>query len=121
MRNVLFGQASRCFHSSRLVLAQVPIGNPEVQKQITELVKKNKVVVFMKGDREAPKCGFSNAVVQILKMHGVDSYDTVDVLASDDIRQGMFISFSTHFLSCFSVQYNGRSSIRSRFWYSSLQ
>ncbi|CRK91920.1 CLUMA_CG005539, isoform A [Clunio marinus] len=57
-------------------------------KAIEDLTKKNKVVVFMKGNPEAPKCGFSNAVVQIMRMHGVQ-YDAHDVLLDDDIRQGV--------------------------------
>lgn len=57
-------------------------------EQIDKLVKKNKVVVFMKGIPDAPKCGFSNAVVQIMRMHGVE-YDSHNVLDSDDIRQGI--------------------------------
>ncbi|XP_034941450.1 glutaredoxin-related protein 5, mitochondrial [Chelonus insularis] len=57
-------------------------------KDIPNLVKKNKVVVFMKGVPEAPKCGFSNAVVQIFRMHGV-KYDAYDVLADEELRQGI--------------------------------
>lgn len=56
--------------------------------EIEKLVKNNKVVVFMKGVPDAPKCGFSNAVVQILRMHEV-KYDSHDVLDSDEIRQGI--------------------------------
>lgn len=56
---------------------------------LKKLVKTNKVVVFMKGNPEAPRCGFSNAVVQILRMHGVE-YDAHDVLASDELRQSMY-------------------------------
>ncbi|XP_025991448.1 glutaredoxin-related protein 5, mitochondrial [Solenopsis invicta] len=55
---------------------------------ITNLVKKSKVVVFMKGVPEEPRCGFSNAVVQILRMHGV-TYDAHDVLKDDKLRQGI--------------------------------
>ena len=44
--------------------------------------------LIFKGVPDAPKCGFSNAVVQILRMHGVN-YDSHDVLASEDIRQGI--------------------------------
>lgn len=57
-------------------------------KAVEKLVNNNTVVVFMKGDPEAPRCGFSNAVVQILRMHGV-TYDSHDVLQSDEIRQGV--------------------------------
>lgn len=56
--------------------------------EIDKLVKNNKVVLFMKGVPDEPKCGFSNAVTQILRMHAVP-YDSHDVLASDAIRQGI--------------------------------
>nr|XP_033342402.1 glutaredoxin-related protein 5, mitochondrial [Megalopta genalis]XP_033342403.1 glutaredoxin-related protein 5, mitochondrial [Megalopta genalis] len=56
--------------------------------QIGNLVKQNKVVVFMKGVPEEPRCGFSNAVVQILRMHDV-KYDAHDVLKDDELRQGV--------------------------------
>lgn len=51
-------------------------------------VKTNEVVVFMKGTPAFPQCGFSGQVVQILDYMGVD-YKGVNVLASDEIRQGI--------------------------------
>lgn len=62
------------------------------QHQFEKLVKNNKVVVFMKGVPEQPMCGFSNAVVQILRMHGVE-YDSHNVLADEGIRQGKGFSY----------------------------
>lgn len=59
------------------------------QKNMEEMVKKDKVVVFMKGTPVQPMCGFSNAVVQILRMHGVDSYAAYNVLDDQDIREGI--------------------------------
>ncbi|XP_005110052.1 glutaredoxin-related protein 5, mitochondrial [Aplysia californica] len=47
------------------------------------------IFVFMKGTPEAPRCGFSNAVCQILRFHGVDNFGTFDVLSDDDVRQGV--------------------------------
>ena len=41
----------------------------------------------MKGVPEEPRCGFSNAVVQIMRMHGVE-YDAHDVLKDESLRQG---------------------------------
>ncbi|XP_030747241.1 glutaredoxin-related protein 5, mitochondrial [Sitophilus oryzae] len=58
------------------------------QEVIKKLVKNNKVVVFMKGVPEQPQCGFSNAVVQILRMHGVN-YDAHNVLQDESLRQGI--------------------------------
>jgi monothiol glutaredoxin len=50
-------------------------------------LQKAKVVVFMKGVPEEPRCGFSNAVVQVFRMHGV-KYDAHDVLSDEELRQG---------------------------------
>lgn len=61
----------------------------EVQKNLGEIVKKDKVVVFIKGTPAQPMCGFSNAVVQILRMHGVDNYAAYNVLDDQDLRQGV--------------------------------
>lgn len=57
-------------------------------QKIDELVKQNKILVFMKGNKLMPQCGFSNNVVQILNTLGVP-YETVDVLADPEIRQGI--------------------------------
>ncbi|ODN04959.1 Glutaredoxin-related protein 5, mitochondrial [Orchesella cincta] len=62
---------------------------PLSKEHIEKLVKNNKVVVFMKGVPDEPRCGFSNAVVQVLRMHGVTSYDSHDVLQDENIRQGI--------------------------------
>ncbi|MBD2089322.1 Grx4 family monothiol glutaredoxin [Microcoleus sp. FACHB-1515] len=61
---------------------------PQVQQRIEEIVRSNKIVVFMKGNKLMPQCGFSNNVVQILNVLGVP-YQTVDVLADPEIRQGI--------------------------------
>ncbi|KAF8768229.1 Glutaredoxin-related protein 5 like protein [Argiope bruennichi] len=59
-----------------------------VKDKLENLVKKSKVVVFMKGIPENPRCGFSNAVVQVLRMHGVE-YDSYNVLDDESLRQGI--------------------------------
>lgn len=75
----------------------------KINEEIDKLVKNNKVVVFMKGVPEQPRCGFSNAVVQILRMHGV-KYDAHDVLSDESLRQGWFcIYFSKLFLKSFHL------------------
>lgn len=57
-------------------------------EQLDALVKKDKVVVFLKGTPEQPQCGFSNAVVQILRLHGVRDYAAYNVLDDPELRQG---------------------------------
>ncbi|CAL1534990.1 unnamed protein product [Lymnaea stagnalis] len=54
-----------------------------------DLVKDRPIVVFMKGTPDAPRCGFSNAVCQILKFHGVDKFTAYDVLSDDELREGV--------------------------------
>lgn len=61
---------------------------PEVKTKIEKLVNDNKIMVFMKGSKLMPQCGFSNNVVQILNTLGVP-YETVDILAEQDVRQGI--------------------------------
>lgn len=61
---------------------------PEVKERIDNLVKQNKVFVFMKGNKLMPQCGFSNNVVQILNTYAVP-YETFDVLEDQEIRQGI--------------------------------
>lgn len=61
---------------------------PEVKTKIDRLVNENKVMVFMKGSKLMPQCGFSNNVVQILNTLGVP-YQAVDILADPEIRQGI--------------------------------
>ncbi|XP_021100369.1 glutaredoxin-related protein 5, mitochondrial isoform X3 [Heterocephalus glaber] len=56
-------------------------------EQLDALVKKDKVVVFLKGTPEQPQCGFSNAVVQILRLHGVRDYAAYNVLDDPELRQ----------------------------------
>jgi monothiol glutaredoxin len=60
----------------------------EIATKIENLVKENPIIVFMKGTKLMPQCGFSNNVVQILNVLGVP-YETVDVLADYEIRQGV--------------------------------
>lgn len=61
---------------------------PEVKAKIEQLLKENNIMVFMKGSKLMPQCGFSNNVVQILNTLGVP-YETVDILADPEIRQGI--------------------------------
>ncbi|XP_039757297.1 uncharacterized monothiol glutaredoxin ycf64-like [Pararge aegeria] len=81
-RNVL-PLCNNSFKLTLRLLADAPINN-----KIDKIVKNNKVVVFMKGVPDAPRCGFSNAVVQIMRMHAVP-YDSHDVLADENLRQGI--------------------------------
>ena len=58
------------------------------EDKIRETITKNDVVLFMKGTKMMPQCGFSSRVAGVLNYMGVDFAD-VDVLADPDVRQGI--------------------------------
>jgi monothiol glutaredoxin len=60
----------------------------DANSRIADLVKKNDVVLFMKGTALFPQCGFSSRAVAILDHLGA-TYETVDVLQDAEIRQGI--------------------------------
>ncbi len=61
----------------------------DVQRRIDELVKGNRVMLFMKGTAQFPMCGFSGRTVQVLKACGVDDLATFNVLEDEAVRQGI--------------------------------
>ncbi len=60
----------------------------DVRSRIESLIASNKVMLFMKGTKQIPACGFSNTVVQILKKEAVP-FETFNILADPEIRQGL--------------------------------
>lgn len=60
-----------------------------VRAQINETISSSKVVLFMKGTRLFPQCGFSAQVVEVLKRSGVKQFKDVNVLTDPAVRQGI--------------------------------
>ena len=60
----------------------------DIRSDIQDLIDSNDVVLFMKGTKEVPQCGFSSRVAGVLNYMGV-AYRDVNVLSSDDMRQGI--------------------------------
>jgi monothiol glutaredoxin len=60
-----------------------------INDRISSQIKDNKIVLYMKGTPDAPMCGFSATVVQILEACGAEDVATVNVLEDDEIRQGI--------------------------------
>jgi monothiol glutaredoxin len=59
-----------------------------VDNRIQSLIDGNKVLLFMKGNRAIPMCGFSASLIQVLDRVNVP-YETVDVLQDPEIREGV--------------------------------
>ena len=55
------------------------MSDPELKSKVEELITANPVLLFMKGTPDAPRCGFSMRVVQVLDQTGAD-YGAIDVL-----------------------------------------
>lgn len=68
-------------------MSDLDLANP-ARAFIDKTLKEHDVVLFMKGVPDQPQCGFSSTVVQILDHVGVD-YVSVNVLQSDELRQGI--------------------------------
>lgn len=60
----------------------------DIQKKIGRQIEENPIILYMKGSKDMPQCGFSAQVVNILNYYKVD-YETVDVLLDPEIRQGI--------------------------------
>src|SRR5580698_9123541 len=60
----------------------------DARTRIQEMVDKNKVLLFMKGNKSIPQCGFSSRVVAVLKSEGVP-FETFNVLSDPEIRDGI--------------------------------
>jgi monothiol glutaredoxin len=69
------------------IILDIAMSTP-VQEKIDALVKQNKVILFMKGSKLMPQCGFSNNAVQIFNSLGVP-FETFDVLSDPEVRQGI--------------------------------
>ena len=60
----------------------------DANQRIKQVVESNRVMLFMKGNRDFPQCGFSGRAVQILQALDTE-FETADVLTDDGIRQGV--------------------------------
>lgn len=72
--------------------SEMRIGDSTVSEEtiskIDQTIKSNQVVLFMKGSADAPMCGFSARVVQILGVLGIE-FASINVLEDGQIRQGI--------------------------------
>ena len=60
----------------------------ELRKRIVDTITRGRVMLFMKGNPAMPQCGFSAAVVGILKETGVP-FETYNILADQELREGL--------------------------------
>uniref|UniRef100_A0A182K0J1 Thioredoxin domain-containing protein n=1 Tax=Anopheles christyi TaxID=43041 RepID=A0A182K0J1_9DIPT len=63
-------------------------GASNLEERLKALINRSKVMIFMKGDRNTPRCGFSKQLIAIVNDTGVE-YDTFDILTDEAVRQGL--------------------------------
>lgn len=61
---------------------------PQLTEQIKSLIESSEIMLFMKGDKLLPKCGFSAQVVDILKELSLE-FNTFDILEDEPVRAGL--------------------------------
>ena len=60
----------------------------KLEDRLKSIINKAPLVIFMKGDPDVPKCGFSRQLMEIMKETGVE-FDTFDIFSDEDVRQGL--------------------------------
>eukprot|EP00049_Salpingoeca_infusionum_P017989 m.355290 g.355290 ORF g.355290 m.355290 type:complete len:214 (-) comp17213_c0_seq1:2565-3206(-) len=60
----------------------------DINARLKTLIGRSKVMLFMKGSPDEPRCGFSRTMVGLLKETGIE-FDSFDILSDNDVRQGL--------------------------------
>lgn len=77
----------------------------QLEARLRTLMAMDRVVLFMKGEPDAPRCGFSRKTVQLLREQGVE-FSYFDILTDESVRSGEFYLFVS--LSCVFFLFAGR-------------
>ena len=83
--NDVLNAAINALYGGGPVVSETPA---ETQARIQNLVESHAIVLFMKGSKAFPQCGFSDTATKILEQYGCE-FETVDVLSDAAIRQGV--------------------------------
>jgi len=73
-----------------LKVKKVENNKTDLNDRLKSLINQADVMVFMKGNKQAARCGFSNQLIQILNQTGID-YETFDIFSDEEVRQGLKI------------------------------
>lgn len=60
----------------------------KLEDRLKALINRHNVMIFMKGNRQQPRCGFSRTLIEIMNGTGIQ-YDTFDILTDEEVRQGL--------------------------------
>lgn len=66
----------------------VPKSSEDLNERLKKLINKAPCMLFMKGNKSTPRCGFSRTIVSLLESHNAD-YQTFDILEDNEVREGL--------------------------------
>ncbi|XP_065363846.1 glutaredoxin 3 [Calliphora vicina] len=69
-------------------LGAAAVSEQPLEERLKALINKSPLMIFMKGDRQAPRCGFSKQLIAIVNELGLP-YETFDILSDEEVRQGL--------------------------------
>ncbi|KAJ8902296.1 hypothetical protein NDN08_006703 [Rhodosorus marinus] len=78
----------RELHETNKLRGELGLTEVNQDDQLRKLINREKVMLFMKGNPQAPQCGFSSRIVNLLDENGI-KYGSFDILSDDDVRQGL--------------------------------
>lgn len=88
------GDVVRELHETGKLREELGLTEVNLDDRLRELINQEKVMLFRKGNPQAPRCGFSTRIVDVLNENGI-KYGSFDILSDDDVRQGLLC---IHFL-----------------------
>lgn len=75
---------------------ETPLPVVDLNTRLRNLINRASIMLFMKGNANEPRCGFSRKMVDILQSAGVQ-FDTFDILSDEEVRQGLCLCY--HYIS----------------------
>ncbi|CAB3398171.1 unnamed protein product [Caenorhabditis bovis] len=76
------------FENDSFVEKLPKVSKTNLEDRLRQLTRKSRLMLFMKGTRESPRCGFSRQIVELLNNAKAD-YETFDILSDEEVRQGL--------------------------------
>lgn len=76
------------FNNKIAIKMDDPVIEKDITKRLQMLINSNPVMIFIKGTPQAPRCGFSRQLIELLNEQGC-GYGSFDILADEQVRQGL--------------------------------
>lgn len=61
----------------------------DLNKRLSSLINRHKLMLFIKGTPQSPRCGFTRQLLELLAQQGIQDFDYFDILQDEEVRQGL--------------------------------